>query len=338
VAIRRELVALLDACKDAHDDDAPRLVLADWLEEHGGADDRARAEFVRSQVARERLDHEQPEWGRCLRRERELLRAHAAVWLGPITRVGTVDWDSLATYSRGLVHLPAGVAGLAAAQEREGLAASEEWAWVDGLALSPSGGDGDGGPELLCGSPLFDGLTELYFRDWNWRADAAGGLAALLASRPWTRLRALSFRHDRLPGVAGLVAAAGPMPSLARLDLAANPALDGPDAEQLCQALRPSAGLRELVLAVCDLGPEAAAVLGAAPVMGRLEALDLSGNGRPDGAAVAALSATRAPRPWRRRRTCAGWSRSTCGATPSAPPAAPRWPARPSWRTSPSWT
>src|SRR5262245_41658733 len=39
--------ALLAAIRAAPDDDAPRLIFADWLEEHGDAD---RAEFIRVQV------------------------------------------------------------------------------------------------------------------------------------------------------------------------------------------------------------------------------------------------------------------------------------------------
>ena len=44
-----DLVALIDAVKESPDDDAPRLVLADWLEEHGGDEGRARAELIRTQ-------------------------------------------------------------------------------------------------------------------------------------------------------------------------------------------------------------------------------------------------------------------------------------------------
>jgi uncharacterized protein (TIGR02996 family) len=39
--------ALLRAVLAAPDDDAPRLIYADWLDEHG---DPARAEFIRAQV------------------------------------------------------------------------------------------------------------------------------------------------------------------------------------------------------------------------------------------------------------------------------------------------
>src|SRR5262245_20846052 len=50
-APRPELVALLEAAKDQPEELAPRLVLADWLEEFGDEHDRARAEFVRLHCA-----------------------------------------------------------------------------------------------------------------------------------------------------------------------------------------------------------------------------------------------------------------------------------------------
>ena len=46
---RPELLGLLAACKERPDDDGPRLVLADWLEENGESDPAA---FVRAQVRR----------------------------------------------------------------------------------------------------------------------------------------------------------------------------------------------------------------------------------------------------------------------------------------------
>jgi uncharacterized protein (TIGR02996 family) len=57
---RRELLALLEACKREPEEDAARLVLADWLEGHGDEADRRRGEFVRLHVtsgeAKGRLD------------------------------------------------------------------------------------------------------------------------------------------------------------------------------------------------------------------------------------------------------------------------------------------
>jgi uncharacterized protein (TIGR02996 family) len=56
-----EQQALLRAVIDRPDEDAPRLVYADWLDEHGPAEpDRARAAFIRLQVEAARLDEYDP--------------------------------------------------------------------------------------------------------------------------------------------------------------------------------------------------------------------------------------------------------------------------------------
>src|SRR5437773_2478954 len=46
---RPEVIAFLDASKETPEDDTPRLILADWLEEHGDDSDVARAELSRQQ-------------------------------------------------------------------------------------------------------------------------------------------------------------------------------------------------------------------------------------------------------------------------------------------------
>jgi uncharacterized protein (TIGR02996 family) len=58
------------------EDDAPRLVYADWLDEHG---DAARAEFIRVGCERARLE-EGPRWAALAVRERQLLAAHGDAW------------------------------------------------------------------------------------------------------------------------------------------------------------------------------------------------------------------------------------------------------------------
>ncbi len=64
------------ACKASPDDDLPRRILADWLEENGQAD---RAEFIRLQL--QRRVQEEP-----VHREEELLEQHQRDWLGPLGR------------------------------------------------------------------------------------------------------------------------------------------------------------------------------------------------------------------------------------------------------------
>jgi uncharacterized protein (TIGR02996 family) len=91
------------------DDDAPRLVLADWLEEYGDDDDRARAAFIRVQVELTspcRLGysdayHVDDVCVACdplARREQELLHDHASGWaneLLPDRRVSTDDPEGM---------------------------------------------------------------------------------------------------------------------------------------------------------------------------------------------------------------------------------------------------
>jgi uncharacterized protein (TIGR02996 family) len=83
------------------DDDAPRLVLADWLEENGDDADRARAEFVRVQCelwGRGRYRAPEGDWryappppawqterdALLLARERELSGLHGDHWARPV--------------------------------------------------------------------------------------------------------------------------------------------------------------------------------------------------------------------------------------------------------------
>jgi uncharacterized protein (TIGR02996 family) len=73
--------AFLQAICDDPDDDTPRLVYADWLEEHGNAADFDRARFIRLQIEAHRL----PEFDRRryeYKREAErLLGRHRGAWL-----------------------------------------------------------------------------------------------------------------------------------------------------------------------------------------------------------------------------------------------------------------
>jgi len=63
------------------DDDAPRLIYADWLEEHGN---HARAEFIRTQVALARLTSDSPRRRQLAARARELLGKHGKKWAGAV--------------------------------------------------------------------------------------------------------------------------------------------------------------------------------------------------------------------------------------------------------------
>src|SRR5262249_49189412 len=87
----------LEAILARPDDDAPRLVFADWLEEQGDAD---RAEFIRVQIERTRL----PEWDarqlHLLLRERALLEQHAQKWRKELPSIQGITWKE---FRRGFV-------------------------------------------------------------------------------------------------------------------------------------------------------------------------------------------------------------------------------------------
>jgi uncharacterized protein (TIGR02996 family) len=86
---------LLQAIIENPDDDALRLVFADWLRDH---DELERAEFIRVQIELAKLpnlDNRRPE---LEQRETELLARNESEWVGPI-RHCVVSW----TFHRGFI-------------------------------------------------------------------------------------------------------------------------------------------------------------------------------------------------------------------------------------------
>ena len=79
-----ELVALLAACRAAPADDTPRLVLADWLDEH---DDPDRAAFVRTQCELARPTADPDRLAALRQTERELILANWQRWFGGLPQV-----------------------------------------------------------------------------------------------------------------------------------------------------------------------------------------------------------------------------------------------------------
>jgi len=69
--------ALLRAILDAPEDDAPRLVYADWLDEQG---DSGRAAFIRVQVQLARTPADDPAYARLAQTERNLLDPNRKRW------------------------------------------------------------------------------------------------------------------------------------------------------------------------------------------------------------------------------------------------------------------
>lgn len=79
------------------DDDAPRLVYADWLDDRGEAD---RAEFIRLQIEQARLPADSPRGAALARREGELRGSGEAAWRDSLPRIEGVTWEE---FRRGFV-------------------------------------------------------------------------------------------------------------------------------------------------------------------------------------------------------------------------------------------
>jgi uncharacterized protein (TIGR02996 family) len=72
--------AFLKAILAAPDDDTPRLVFADWLDERGEGDDAARAALIRAQCRLERLPLGSKERNKLQREAKAILKKHGDRW------------------------------------------------------------------------------------------------------------------------------------------------------------------------------------------------------------------------------------------------------------------
>jgi uncharacterized protein (TIGR02996 family) len=87
---------LQDICEHP-EDDGPRLIYADWLDDHGDSD---RAEFIRTQVELARLDEEDERRQPLAERETQLLAEHESAWRSELPAFEEVWWGG---FSRGFV-------------------------------------------------------------------------------------------------------------------------------------------------------------------------------------------------------------------------------------------
>lgn len=201
---RADLLALLAAAKADPDDDHPKLVLADWLQEQDHDADRARGEFVRAAVQYRRRKEDDLAAYDLYGRLTALWEHYHPAWLGPLTAAGFRLWN---------VSVPACVllnplidgdrVVLRAARD---LAASEAYAWVTGLRF-----DRMSTRQLakFADSPLLDTLTTIVMEDCRL---SPAGFASLATSPRAAGLRSLSL--DSVPSSPAAVAGA---PHLARL-------------------------------------------------------------------------------------------------------------------------
>jgi uncharacterized protein (TIGR02996 family) len=286
------VLAFLAAVKESPEDDTPRLVLADWLQEHGDATDQARGEFIRVQCQLARLPAADPRRGDLARRERELLDAHAPAWLGPL-------WGKSGRFGfrRGLHHAYV-IARTLLSRAFGQLLASGTYAWVEGLTLWGGGKTSNMLPRFV---PFLRGLVylglesnRLGVRDTSFltkQPELASlielrltgnpiglGGTSLLASCPHLgRLGTLAIQRADLNLNAGRALAGSPgLSRLHTLDLGSNVLRDSGLA---ALGAWPHPGtLRALHLAYNGVSHQGVGELAASPLLPALSKLDLSVN------------------------------------------------------------
>ncbi len=260
-APRPEVLAFLRDIKANPDDDTPRLVLADWLEEHGDP----RGEFVRVQCQLARLPEDDPRCPELLAREGELLNAHRAAWLRPFP-----GSDKLAEFRRGLVRLMLD-AGQVLGTASPPFAGTEEYAWVDGLKVYAVGQQAI---ERYIAGPALEGVTSLHLQAGGERV-RDDAFVALARSPHLGRLTALGLTHFYFGSEAAKALAASPhLSALTELNLQANRVWTGAGALAASPHLT---GLRSLDLYSNYIEDRAVRALTAGR-LGRLTSLGLGSN------------------------------------------------------------
>jgi uncharacterized protein (TIGR02996 family) len=263
---------------DPHSD-GPRLIYADWLDDHGEPD---RAEFIRVQCALARLPDDAPQRPALAAREAELREANEVRWAAPVADLVT-DWE----FRRGVLDsvsvnpgqfIRHGQAVFAAAPVRK-VRFVEVGDQLPALVHVPLiglireldlvGNDlGRRGPEWLDASPYLGHLEAL---DLGFTELTDRGLAVLSRSPTFGRLRSLHINDNPRLRPAGLRALAESphLTDLVELDVSGNGLTD--------DALRPilagpGGRLRNLVLHGNRLGDAGTALFVNALVFGRMAA------------------------------------------------------------------
>jgi uncharacterized protein (TIGR02996 family) len=286
-----ELDGFLASINAEPDADAPRLVFADWLDDHGDT----RGELVRLQVRRARLPRGDPGllWVTLDRTEQELLDRHAVGWLGPLYRPA-ISWE----YVRGLLHVEVEAQAFLA-EPVETNEARRAFAWVErlrfrGLTQSLAVALAHF-PYLvhlraldLAENPIgTEGITELAatsflapveLLDLHGCRIGPGGAAALgvASSQAWRLTRLVLWDNQIGPGGASQLAASSCVARLNDLDLAYNNIGDE-GAQALADSLHLT-NLRVLDLRSNRIGDRGAEALAYSPYLTGLRLLQLHHN------------------------------------------------------------
>ncbi len=201
----------------APDDDTPRLVFADWLEERGDP----RGEFIRVQCALAREDNRTGRQHRELSaRQSELVRAHPE-WVRPVEPLGLIgtDPDRSGLFRRGFVEDLATVAGTFLARGDELFRAAPLLRHVRLIGLDAAGA------RALAGSPYLGRLTKLDLDGGPYGDNRVGdvGAEALAGAAGLSRVAELGLANNGITDAGARALAASPhVAGLTWLDLGDN--------------------------------------------------------------------------------------------------------------------
>jgi uncharacterized protein (TIGR02996 family) len=281
-----EQQAFLQAILETPDDDAPRLVYADWLEDHQQSE---RAEFIRVQCQLEKMDADEEQRSELKWRESELLRLHGEAWGKPFVKFtrrieflrGFVGRMTLTAEkflkSAGDIFARVPLRRLRLLQvesKSDELAVFEPLSRLRALDVH-SCRLGQARTVKLMGCPHLVNLEELNLGHVHTRLS---GARAVCNSPHLRQLRTLNLEHNLLDdSIADLLADSRSVRQLGRLSLAGNQ-ISGSGVESLgrTEHLR---GLTDLDLRDNPFGDGAANRLAASDQWGNLRRLSLSGSG-----------------------------------------------------------
>lgn len=280
-----EEAVLCRAIAEAPDEDTPRLVYADWLDEYrpdspavqaarsavwdiGGREGvepspSARATLIRAQVEAARLPNHDLRRGELDHQADSLLLEHGERWSHPFRALRAVVTE----YARGF---PQTVLMYSDKFVQNGSALFDHHPTVVGAQVYhfPRGDDD---PHVFVESPLFARLRELSIRGGNL---GAAGLAALVDNPHVHRLEGLDLTSERV-GDAGVVALASctNLPNLRVLVLR-----DNGLTAAAATALASSSGLKNLISLALDgnrLGPGGRVALACSTALSGLQRLSV---------------------------------------------------------------
>jgi uncharacterized protein (TIGR02996 family) len=265
---RQQLLALLHSVKETPEDDTPRRILADYLEEQAAPADVARAEFIRLQCELARLEeYDQRRWP-AKQRQDELEKLHHVQWLGPLREVIVSGPARAWEFRRGLLHTSIRPKALFS-RKLANLANEEAAAWLEGLRLIQLT---DKAFQRLPNTAILAQLTTLTLASRMGVHEAE----AVVASSPYLqRLRCLDLRGSII-GPEALAVLAG-SPRLARITglVISSSAGKGPLTAQVIAHSPHWTGLTSVEMSTCFIGAEGAQALASSPTLANLSSLYL---------------------------------------------------------------